>query len=54
MEHAFDHAHFRIYDNSALVTSAYVKALKEGESQQRVVAGIENSLHVLSPSLVNA
>ena len=29
MDHAFNHAHFCMNDNNALVMPAYVKALKE-------------------------
>ena len=38
MDHAFDHAHFCIYDINVVITAAHVKALEEGESQQKALA----------------
>ena len=37
-DNTFNHAYFCIYDNNALVKPGYMKALKEGESEHRVVA----------------
>ena len=38
MDHAFNHAHFCMYDNNRLVKPMYAKVLKEEESEYRVVA----------------
>ena len=37
-DHAFNHAHFCMYDNNVLVKPVYVKVIKEGENKYRVVA----------------
>ena len=36
-DHAFNHPHFCMYDNSVPVKLGYMKVLKEGESEYRVV-----------------
>ena len=38
VEYTFNHTHFCIYDNNGPVKPVYVKVLKEGESEYRVVA----------------
>ena len=37
-DHAFNHAHFCMYDNNVLVEPGYMKVFKEGDSEYRVVA----------------
>ena len=36
MDHTFDHTNLHIYNNNVLVTAVDMKAVEEGESQQRV------------------
>ena len=38
MGHAFNHAHFCMYDNNVLVEPVHVKVLKEEESKSEIVA----------------
>ena len=36
MDHAFNHAHFCMYDNNVRVKTVYLKVLKKEESKYRV------------------
>ena len=56
MDYSFNDAHFCKYNNNLLVKPVYVKVLKEGESEYKVVAffSTDRSVLFLSSPLENA
>ena len=55
MNHAHDYADLCISDSNVLITAAYMKVLKEGESQHKAhCSSVDRSVPYHSSSLANA